>query len=252
MEHTYSLSGMTCSGCEAQVQEVISKIAGVSSVKADKIAKTVVIEMNRHIETDELVDSLKDYPKYHLTNFHQPTDSKTPTVTEATMTGNSTWIKTYKPILLIFAYLLAITGISSIHSGTGWEQLWMNRFMAGFFLTFSFFKLLDLKGFAESYAMYDIVAKRWSAWGYVYAFLELFIGLALLSGMQPLFINTLTLVVMTISLAGVLQSVMNKRKIRCACLGAVFNLPMSTVTILEDGLMIAMSATMLAMQIAAN
>jgi len=42
---------------------------------------------------------------------------------------------------------------------------WMNHFMAGFFLVFSFFKLLNLKGFAESYSMYDIVAKHWNGWG---------------------------------------------------------------------------------------
>jgi hypothetical protein len=51
---------------------------------------------------------------------------------------------------------------------------------------------------------------------------------------------------MSVSLIGVVQSVLNKRQIRCACLGAVFNLPMSTVTIIEDGLMIVMSLLMLA------
>jgi hypothetical protein len=50
---------------------------------------------------------------------------------------------------------------------------------------------------------------------------------------------------MSISIIGVLQSVLNKKKIQCACLGAVFNLPMSTVTIIEDALMIAMSGLML-------
>jgi hypothetical protein len=50
---------------------------------------------------------------------------------------------------------------------------------------------------------------------------------------------------MTVSIIGVLQSVLNKRKIKCACLGAVFNLPMSTVTIIEDLLMIGMSAAMI-------
>jgi hypothetical protein len=50
---------------------------------------------------------------------------------------------------------------------------------------------------------------------------------------------------MSVSLVGVVQSVLNKQKIRCACLGTVFNLPMSTVTIIEDSLMIAMSAGML-------
>jgi hypothetical protein len=50
---------------------------------------------------------------------------------------------------------------------------------------------------------------------------------------------------MGVSIIGVLQSVWNKRKIQCACLGAVFNLPMSTVTVIEDALMIAMSGIML-------
>jgi hypothetical protein len=50
---------------------------------------------------------------------------------------------------------------------------------------------------------------------------------------------------MGVSIIGVLQSVLNKRKIRCACLGAVFNLPMSTITIVEDAMMIAMSGIML-------
>ena len=117
----------------------------------------------------------------------------------------------------------------------------MQNFMAGFFLVFSFFKLLDIHGFADSYSTYDIIAKKWKDWGYVYAFIELGLGLAYLLKFNPLFTNIATFVVMSISIIGVLQSVLNKRKIKCACLGAVFNLPMSTITILEDALMIAMS-----------
>ena len=112
------------------------------------------------------------------------------------------------------------------------------------FIIFSFFKLLNLKGFAESYAMYDIVAKKWNGWGYVYAFTELALGIAFLTGFNPILTNAVTLVIMTISIIGVLQAVFNKRKIKCACLGAVFNLPMSTITIIEDALMIGMSGLM--------
>ena len=110
---------------------------------------------------------------------------------------------------------------------------------------FSFFKLLNLSGFAESYAMYDVIAKRFLAWGYIYAFTELALGLAFLTGFNPLVTNSVSFVVMTVSIIGVLQSVLNKRKIKCACLGDVFNLPMSTVTIIEDALMIGMSGIML-------
>ncbi len=101
--------------------------------------------------------------------------------------------------------------------------------------------MLDLKGFAESYATYDVIAKKWMGWGYVYAFIELGLGIAFLLSWNLLFTYTVTLVVMSISIIGVLQSVFNKRKIQCACLGAVFNLPMSTVTIIEDALMIERS-----------
>jgi hypothetical protein len=93
--------------------------------------------------------------------------------------------------------------------------------------------------------MYDVVAKNWQGWGYVYAFIELALGIAFLTGFYPLITNGVTLLVMAVSIIGVLQSVLNKRKIKCACLGAVFNLPMSTITIIEDALMIAMSGAML-------
>lgn len=122
---------------------------------------------------------------------------------------------------------------------------WMQHFMAGFFLIFSFFKMLDLKGFAESYVMYDVLAKRLPVWAYLYAFIELGLGISYLINFNPLFTNTVTFIVMSISIIGVLQSVLNKKKIQCACLGAVFNLPMSTVTIIEDALMIVMSAVMI-------
>ena len=121
----------------------------------------------------------------------------------------------------------------------------MQHFMAGFFLVFSFFKLLNLKGFAESYVMYDVIAKKIPVWGYVYAVIELGLGIAYLINFNPLVTNSITFVVMTISIIGVLQSVLNKKKIQCACLGAIFNLPISTVTIIEDGLMIAMSGFMI-------
>ena len=82
-------------------------------------------------------------------------------------------------------------------------------------------------------------------WGYAYALIELGLGIAYLINFNPLITNSITFIVMSISIIGVLQSVLNKKKIQCACLGAVFNLPMSTVTIIEDALMIAMSGIMI-------
>lgn len=118
----------------------------------------------------------------------------------------------------------------------------MQNFMGAFFLAFSFFKLLDLRGFADSYRMYDIVAPWFPPFGYVYPFIELMLGIGYITRFQPVAVNFATLLVMSVSIIGVVQSVLQKQKIRCECLGTVFNLPMSTVTLVEDGLMIAMAA----------
>jgi uncharacterized membrane protein YphA (DoxX/SURF4 family) len=155
------------------------------------------------------------------------------------------WLATYKPILLIFGYLLVIAVIAARPAAVFNIELAMRVFMSGFFLTFSFFKMLDLPGFADSYAMYDIIARRFRNWGYIYAFIELTLGILLAIGFQPFYTNLATVLVMTVSIIGVLQSVLNRTRIQCACLGAVFNLPMSTVTIIEDALMIAMGGAML-------
>ena len=121
----------------------------------------------------------------------------------------------------------------------------MRYFMAGFFLTFSFFKMLDLRAFADAYAGYDLLAARWHGWGYVYPFVELALGLAYLAHFQPVLTHWITLIVMGFSAIGVIRAVLDQRRIRCACLGTVFQLPMSTVTIVEDVGMVLMAAAML-------
>jgi hypothetical protein len=93
--------------------------------------------------------------------------------------------------------------------------------------------------------MYDLLAKKIPAYGFIYPFIELGLGTSYLLGYRPVLINAITLIVMSFSTIGVIWAVANKQKIRCACLGTGFNLPMTTVTIIEDLLMAAMAAWML-------
>lgn len=233
---------MTCKSCQAKVQNILSKVQGVSNVSIDLEKGEADVTMEHHIATSELKDAFKDYPKYQLS---EKSVDMSKAISTTFFEEEKSWIKTYRPILLVFGYIICITGLVQYVNGSfNWMQ-WMNHFMAGFFLVFSFFKLLNLKGFAESYAMYDIVAKRVKGYGYLYACIELGLGIAYLIGFDPLITNSITAIVMSISIVGVLQSVLNKQKIKCACLGDVFNLPMSTITIIEDALMIGMSLIML-------
>ncbi|MDB5311303.1 MAG: hypothetical protein JWO38_5505 [Gemmataceae bacterium] len=97
-------------------------------------------------------------------------------------------------------------GLAEVRDGAfEWGRV-MTRFMGGFFLTFSFFKLLDVRAFADAYAGYDVVAGRWAAYGYAYPFIELLLGAAYLTGFQPAVTNAVTLVVMSVGTVGVVRT----------------------------------------------
>jgi len=236
MTHTYQITGMTCSGCEAKVKTQLFSVPDVTAVEVSRETNSGTITMDKHISLSTLQEALGGSgSKYQISAVNH---------NEAAEQAKG-WLETYKPILVIFGYITIVTLLVQAANGAFDLMQWMRHFMAGFFLVFSFFKMLNLKGFAESYVMYDVLARKIPAWAYLYAFVELGLGLANVANFNPLVTNLVTFVIMTISIIGVLQSVMNKKKIQCACLGAVFNLPMSTVTIIEDALMIAMSVMML-------
>jgi copper chaperone CopZ len=236
MTHSYTIKGITCEGCVAKVKSKLLMHPDIMAADVKLEGQKAVITMQRHLSVDELQEAIGVNTKYKVSadagqsNHHVTTTENT-----------KSWLSTYKPLLLIAGF---ITGVSLLTSG-GSAHVGMINFMAGFFLVFSFFKLLDLKGFASSYAMYDLLAMKVPAYGYVYPFIELGLGVAYLTHFNLFATNIATVVIMGFSSIGVIQSVLNKKKIKCACLGAVFNLPMSVVTIVEDLLMIAMAGVML-------
>lgn len=232
---------MTCNGCVAAVKSQLLKISDITEAEIQLAYPQGRLRMQKHIPVQELQMALSKAGDYKIKEADTGMENY-----KVNDLKPATWFATYKPIVIIAVYITGITLLAEMRSGFNIES-WMTNFMAGFFLLFCFFKVLDLKGFAESYATYDIIAKRWQGWGYVYSFIELGLGISYLLRWNLVIANWVTLVVMSISIIGVLQTVLNKKKIRCACLGAVFNLPMSTVTIIEDALMIGMSAAMLVM-----
>ncbi|MEO6254217.1 MAG: MauE/DoxX family redox-associated membrane protein [Ferruginibacter sp.] len=239
MAHTYNITGMTCGSCVTKVKSQLLMLGNIKEAAVQLSTPQATINMQKHIPVNILQDAVSKAGNYTITEADEGMLHATP------IGETGSWFNTYKPVLLIGAYITGVTlCIEAVRGDFNWDA-WMRNFMAGFFLVFSFFKLLNLKGFSESYSSYDVIAKKWSAWGYIYAFIELGLGIAYLINFDPLVTNAVTFLVMSISIVGVLQSVLNKRKIQCACLGAVFNLPMSTITIIEDALMISMSGVML-------
>lgn len=240
MTHTYHITGMTCSGCVAKVKSELLKLADITAAEVQLTAPQATITMQKHISTATLQDAVGKAGKYTITEadggmHHTSTDEAG---------GDS-----YFPIFLIFGYIAGITLFVQLAQGQFVLMQWMSHFMAGFFLVFSFFKLMNLKGFAEGYGTYDVVAKKLPAYGFIYPFIELGLGIAFLTQWEPLATNVITLIVMGVSTIGVVQSLLKKTPFQCACLGTVIKLPLSKVTLFEDLLMVGMSIVMIAKMI---
>jgi copper chaperone CopZ len=234
---------MTCNNCVNKVQKALIDIEGVENAVVTLNPPQAVITMKYHIPVNVLNKAVQAQGNYVLTedtDIHQQMPSANIPIEK-----NKSFFATYKPILLIFAYLTGITLLNEIFSESFSFMNAMSVFMGGFFMVFSFFKMLDLRGFAYSYTTYDVIAKKWPGWGFIYPFVELSLGLAYLFQFEMTITNITTAAVMGVSSIGVIQSLLAKRQIQCACLGTVFNLPMSTVTITEDLAMTGMAAAML-------
>ena len=92
----------------------------------------------------------------------------------------------------------------------------MLDFMGLFYIVFGFFKILDLKGFPESFKMYDPLAKLIPIYGWIYPLIETALGVMFLLRFEVNIALIMTLVVLGITTVGVTKTLLDKKSIRCA------------------------------------
>lgn len=149
------------------------------------------------------------------------------------------------PLLSIFAVIIIGTLFTAYIQENTSAMYLMMLFMGYFFLVFGGFKIMNLKKFAEAYGMYDVLAMRSRTYALAYPFIELALGILYLIHAGGLERDTFTLVLMGISTYGVWQALQKKEEVPCACLGMVFKVPMTKVTLFENALMFVMAAYMI-------
>lgn len=176
-------------------------------------------------------------------------------------------IKDYLPLISIILFIMGLslvlthffTANSSIVMETSiinhakvrnmshgtWGMTFMDNLMGIWFLIFALFKLVDLKGFASGYASYDIIAKKFNIWGYIYPFVEIALGVAYLTRFNPTITNITTLIVLGLASIGVIQNVVKKSNIQCSCLGTAIKVPLTKITLVENLVMATMALLML-------
>lgn len=233
---------LNCGSCVAAVRPLLDNEGAIREWDVDTGAPQKTLTVVGEGITADRVRSLVSRAGFHvLDQIDGPSDSP-----PADEPDDPTRPATFYPLGLIVAYLVGVVALVQVRAGElDWMQA-MNDFMAGFFLIFSFFKLLDLRAFASAYAGYDLIAGRWRWYGLAYPFIELALGIAYLVEFRPVLTNLATVIVLGIGSVGVLRTLAARRQIRCACLGSVIKLPMTYVTAVEDLLMVGMALVMLA------
>lgn len=150
--------------------------------------------------------------------------------------GVITW-KSYMPLIAIISTIFLTTIALSIHDtqlGVFSIQMAISYFMIGFFLVFATFKLMDLKGFREGYENYDLLAQKVPWYGYLFPFIELFFGLAMIVIPFSKGLLIAELIVMAFSGLGVAIKIAKKEEFLCACLGTFLKVPLTKISLIED------------------
>ncbi len=153
-------------------------------------------------------------------------------------------IKSHKAVIIIFVVITLFTLTRQWLAGSLHAMQAMSDFMAGFFLIFGAFKIIDLGGFVVAYKKYNLVAEHVTAYAYAFPFIQIGLGVTYLLRIYPLLSNSINFIVMTLGFISVLIKLIKKKVIPCACLGTLFKHPLSLVSLLENGLMVGMSLSM--------
>lgn len=232
MNRVYKITGMTCQGCADGIQNALSSEHSINYVNVDLGSSSLDIKTSENVSLNDLNLFIKDLGNYKIINN--------------SFLSNFIEYFTSKKTLFL-ALLIVIFASLSIQVSTDSFSIknWMISYMGVFYLIFSFLKLIDVKGFSITFSKYDLISKNIPSFAMIYPFIELFLALAYLSESFLLISYSLTLIFMTSQSIGVFISLQKKEIIRCACMGSSINLDISSLTLIENLIMIFMASYMI-------
>ena len=235
MNQKFLISGMTCLKCKASIENALKSFEAISKLKVDFKKQELVIISGEGLALSTLQKLIPK--KYTISEMGVNEKSLDKELEDKSK------IQQLKPLLLIIFY---ITSASVLLHFKNWNwNEFMLDFMGLFFIVFSFFKMLDLNGFSQSFKMYDPLAKRISFYGRIYPFIEILLGLMFLMRYEINIALISTLILLAVTTIGVSKVLFQKKSIQCACLGTVLKLPMTEATLIENSIMIVMAIFMI-------
>ena len=232
---------MTCDSCKSTILQNLNELQEIEAVEVDRDKGEAIIFMTNNIEISKLQNALPS--KFLISEKEIDDFSASSNKSILEIDQEQSKLQQLKPLLIILTYISVASILMNYKNWNSSEA--MLDFMGLFYIVFSFFKMLDLKGFPESFRMYDPLAKRLPIYGRIYPFIETGLGLMLLMRYEVKIALIITLFVLGATTIGVTKTLLDKKSIRCACLGTVLKLPMTEATFIENIIMIVMAISML-------
>ena len=232
---------MTCDSCKSTILQNLNELQEIEAVEVDRDKGEAIIFMTNNIEISKLQNALPS--KFLISEKEIDDFSASSNKSTLEIDQEQSKLQQLKPLFIILTYISVASILMNYKNWNSSEA--MLDFMGLFYIVFSFFKMLDLKGFPESFRMYDPLAKRLPIYGRIYPFIETGLGLMLLMRYEVKIALIITLFVLGVTTIGVTKTLLDKKSIRCACLGTVLKLPMTEATFIENIIMIIMAISML-------
>ena len=232
---------MTCDSCKSTILQNLNELQEIEAVEVNRDKGEAIIFMTNNIEISKLQNALPS--KFLISEKEIDDFSASSNKSTLEIDQEQSKLQQLKPLLIILTYISVASILMNYKNWNSSEA--MLDFMGLFYIVFSFFKMLDLKGFPESFRMYDPLAKRLPIYGRIYPFIETGLGLMLLMRYEVKIALIITLFVLGVTTIGVTKTLLDKKSIRCACLGTVLKLPMTEATFIENIIMIVMAISML-------
>lgn len=158
---------------------------------------------------------------------------------------------TYKPVLAIFLSSLAMS-VALIWNMRGAPAIIpiVEWFVAITMCVLAIQKLRDLTAFSNQFIVYDLLAMRQVRYAYVYPFAELYVGVAMLGGLAWWLVSPVALFIGGVGAISVFKAVyIDKRELKCACVGGNSNVPLGFVSLTENLFMILAAVWMCVSQL---
>lgn len=236
MQAVYKVEGMTCQGCADNIQNGLNNQSFINKANVSLQESKLTIDSDSTLDINSLNSIVSTLGNYKI----QPN-------TTNILSEIVNYFTSKKPIVIALSIVILSSLAMQISDETFNLNKWFMSYMGIFFIIFSFLKLLNVSGFSMTFKKYDLISKIIPPYATSYPFIELSLGIIFLTQTQSILIyaNAFTLIFMVSQTIGIIRSLSKSEQIQCACMGSAVDVPLSSLTVVENITMIAMATYMI-------